>query len=809
MSSISTPDRSEQSPVRNMRKSCGFCRLRKIRCSGQSICSACQERNLDCVYGREGAKGRPKLSASKTTSTRGIPSKASKGKSNNRIREHSAPLSISSQEAAPQGYIAPTNLPIPSWDYLFLGPSDSQQPPLSVADELTHIFRRLFHGQPVISQPSNAIDAFGRKTSECRTSLPNDFSTRQPVSYEQPMAVMMEDMVELVATRFGNLACCPSGNSQGESSSSKMFRDCLDHDNTVNMFEEQRPSNPLAKYSNYQTLQKIDIWFSHHPLAFLLSKTLLIQNFRNGTHSETLLAVVLGDVASAQSSPEARSHGRILFDWANSNLQNVSSRDLDLSLIQALILLGWYEMCAIRVRRSVTFLLHAVTVIPTLRKPDLCLNRINGLDIGEVEIELTRNARWITFSLVLWIFMQCDAPMLDLLPSSQESIAFPPVNETSSTIYALDVASDNTSTLPHQAKTIRDLWPISHVASTTAHIYALYPRHKPTTAALTPLGTPSWESQTLRRLQNLNETPRAAPQDFSLLCHKVRHVLVGAVDFLETREDQASHLVLSAYHALIIHFLFPSSEFMTGGRDVRITDGLIEDFCASIEALLRVSPVRESSRGEGGRMRLYGDDHNVSAEVFMIGLDACSRVFAHLQSSTRLSHEDASTSGQEELMMLASGLRALLRRGDELADLASRLQALARCEVLRSTKRSKAVKRQLKEVVRGFECSDTPPAPSPSRRSSHGRSPSSTTATRDNPPSLIHSSSNDSSSTDNSTNVFPTEPFVVNSTFLDTNDSTLGGYFEAFPFSADMNEKVLDDVYPPMFGDFSFSNAEV
>ncbi|KAK6501551.1 hypothetical protein TWF481_009387 [Arthrobotrys musiformis] len=44
----------------NMRRSCHFCRLRKIRCSGQNICSACRERNIDCVYEAESSRGRPK-----------------------------------------------------------------------------------------------------------------------------------------------------------------------------------------------------------------------------------------------------------------------------------------------------------------------------------------------------------------------------------------------------------------------------------------------------------------------------------------------------------------------------------------------------------------------------------------------------------------------------------------------------------------------------------------------------------------------------------------------------------------------------
>ena len=48
-----------------MRRSCTFCRSRKIKCTGQSKCDACRERNIDCVYGVERIKGRPRGSTTK------------------------------------------------------------------------------------------------------------------------------------------------------------------------------------------------------------------------------------------------------------------------------------------------------------------------------------------------------------------------------------------------------------------------------------------------------------------------------------------------------------------------------------------------------------------------------------------------------------------------------------------------------------------------------------------------------------------------------------------------------------------------
>ena len=832
--------RADRSPVRSLRKSCHFCRSRKIRCSGHSICSACQERNLDCVYGREGAKGRPKLNTSKASSTRGIPSKAkSKSTVPARTRESSIPGPIN--ESVSQTYSPSALNSSYSWDCLF----DAKQS-LSIADELSHIFSRLFDPQSQqesqqfdnTRKGSDAVDAFCRRPSAGSPQQLQASGFGQAFEYDQPMTVMIEDLVELVAIRFGDLSCCQSNE---QTPPTRMFQDVLAHDCSRTMFDDEvdpAPIKPLLAFSNYQTLQMIDVWFSHHPLAFLLSKTLLVQSYRNGTFDEILLAVVLGDVCLAQPNEEARNRGKDLFRWASTQLHNVSlttPQDLDLALMQSLILLGWYEMCAGRGRRAVVLFLYAMTVGGNLRKPDICLNRINGLDIGEVETELTRSARWLNFSIILWIFMQCTAPLLELLPPTQ--LSYPPMDETTSTVFALDIASDNTSTLPHQAKTLRGLWPICHVASTVAHIYKLYPREQSAAAILSPLATPSWESQTLRRLQNLNDSSRSTPQDFSLLCHKVRHILAGAVEFFEARSYQNSQpqkLVLSAYHTLIIHLLFPSRYLRTGDGDVPITDGLIGDFCNSTKALLRVSPAVDCSLNESrGKMNLVGSNLDVSAEIFMLGLDACSRAFAYLQKSTLVSREAAFMSGQDKLLVLASGLRALLKRGDELANHASQLQGLAKCELLRRTKRSKAVKRQLKQVMQGFEYPEEPKVSSrtPSRRSSQDQCspPSSTTMGRDAVPDLVHSNSTDSASSGtslgsnpnfgNTSSCLSTDSFVaaagidqlLDSTYnLNDEDNLVGGYFDSLDFMPDVQDagaKMSTDDFPSMYGDFTFSRG--
>lgn len=492
------------------------------------------------------------------------------------------------------------------------------------------------------------------------------------------MHVLIKDFVEMVALQFGDLGC-----DQVEDDGFRLFKRCLAMDDTQNMFDQPTEAqNPLLKYNDHQTLQMVDVWFSHHPLAVIISKTLLLRSCRDGAHDNILLAVILADVKFAENDAEAREKGIEIFRWANSKLFDISNTNVDLVTVQALTLLGWHELCAASARRSICYFLHASNLVTSLQAPTIRLNQINGMDIGEVEAELARSIRWITFSVVLWAFMQMDAPIMELLPSSS-STSFPPIDETSSKVLALDFASDNISTLPHQAKTIRDLWPISHVASTTAHIYALYPRKQ---ILAEPSKRASWHTRTLRQLQRLSSPLQNTPEDVSTLCSKVRHVLVGALELFEPHAgcEISQSIVLSAYHTMIVHFLFPRSPDLSGSMPV--TDGLIEDVSRSARALLQVSPALERPQ-DSGRMTM-GSCPCTIAEVFVLGLDACGRALAYFQSRSQLNVEPEAS--------LVSA------KNQELASLASDLRVLSKHENLSQIKRTKAVKKQLKQVVQTF-----------------------------------------------------------------------------------------------------------
>ena len=524
----------------------------------------------------------------------------------------------------------------------------------TIAADLQQIFSRLFHvhGFVDIGTCPNAISALSRKSSETQITIQSHETSPHPtITYEEPMHVLIKDFVEMVALQFGDLGC-----DQIEDDGCRLFKRCMATDDTQTMFDQlAEDQNPFLEYNDHQTLQMIDVWFSHHPLAVIVSKTLLLRSCRDQANDNILLAVILADVKFAENDAEARDKGSELFRWANSKLFDISSSNVDLVTIQALTLLGWYELCAARVRRSICYFLHASNLINSLQAPAIRQNQINGMDIGEVEAELARSIRWITFSVILWAFMQMDAPIMELLPSSS-STSFPPMDETCSKVFALDFASDNISTLPHQAKTIRDLWPISHVASTTAHIYALYPRQQTRTE---PSKRASWHTRTLLQLQRLSSPLPNTPDDVSTLCSKVRLVLVGALELFEPRAgcEISQSIVLSAYHTMIVHFLFPRSS--DPSRSMPVTETLIEDVCRSARALLQVSPALERPQ-DSGRMTM-GPGPSI-AEVFVLGLNACGRAFAYFQNRSRLNVEPEIPlflAKHEELSNLAADLSIL------------------------------------------------------------------------------------------------------------------------------------------------------
>jgi hypothetical protein len=464
--------------------------------------------------------------------------------------------------------------------------------------------------------------------------------------------------------------------------------------NSPNGFNQSLPtSTPLQEYNAHLTIQMLEIWFSQHPLSFIFPKTLLLRDIRHDTHDEILLAAILADVQYAQDNEESRNKGTKLFKWAATKLQEIPQCNIKLSTIQAVVLLGWRSLCSGSARRAMCYFVWAGYAIHSLPTPVLLQNTINGIDVGEIERESLCNAHWLIFSVNLWAMMQMDSPGCEMPPSSAPS-SFPPVDESASASFKLDRTSYNFSTLQNQERMFRELWLLSHVAATTSHIYALYPRSLPQQNT-NDQGSACWQSHTLDQLRRLS----SPTQDISMLCTRVRRVLLDSVQLVEThvQHSHSQALALSASHTMIIHFLVPSPSsngnsyagsmsrvFAAGG-----IDQLIVDFCHSATSLLKVFSVLENSHPDGRSDRIVMSQRPSSIyDIFALALDACGRgmnsIYLLGQTGTEIER------------------KAVRDRTIELARLATELHAFSKDLNLVSTSRLKLVKKQLKNAMAQF-----------------------------------------------------------------------------------------------------------
>lgn len=682
-----------------MRRSCNFCRSRKIRCSGATICSACSERNVDCVYVREASKGRPKGPTFKASS---------------RSTAHDSvdPLRVEALSSSAASSAASSALNLQSaWSISPLkvttnGPRYSNRPARTIstaseennntiAADLEDMFNENFKdlGLTTDNPFQESLATFHRTLSNDPASTMNSvlgFSLadrqQRTISYEQLLCTMTQELVEMLSIRFGYLGCY-----RLDDASSRFYAISLANDETPAMFEStttERP-DPLVDFDSHRTIQMIEVWFSVHPLSNIISKTLFLEKYRSNTHDHGLLAVMLADASYMHEKEATGATKETLFRWAAMQLRNRPAHDCGLSSVQVLMLLGWHELCLAQARRATCYLGYAGRMISRLQKnlieaPETGRSQINGIDVAEVEAELVRNIYWLTFSITLWSFMQIDRPYPQLLPGMLPT-EFPPVDESSSAVIKLEVVSDNVSTLAKQSRMIQELWPLSHVASTTAHIYALLPREQDSDEISQSV---SWQSRPLhqlRRLLSLN-------QDISSLCKDVRKVLVSAVQVLEVKVDNTSSkaLVLAAYHTTIIHLLFPRR---TSIEDrILVSEELLTDFCTSGKGLIELFSVIDADHDSShliARMR-----SSTLADVFVLGLDVCGRAIEYFHSRSR----EGSAPERENIA----------RKTADIVSIASHLHRISKSETLLTAKNLRLAKKKLKKVKLLFDGSCDP-----------------------------------------------------------------------------------------------------
>ena len=686
-----------------MRRSCHFCRSRKIKCSGQSKCDACRERSIDCVYGTEASKGRPRGSGTSKSSEA-----VGRGLQVDRTAVdmgHPEPdLMRRSTATGSMGSASPTMARQgSSGGIVGLGAAAVAASRArcggggTVAGELEYLFHLNFSldaSEGGTGAYQDAIASYHRRM--CHSEHANDAnsvagSDKAVLGYDGSLALLTQELVEMLSVRYGGLGCHHLGSCRGQ-----FFVRSLEADPAESMFDATVPEeDPLHGFDDYRTLQMIDVWFANHPLSTILSKTMLLREYRSNTHDDILLAVILAD-AMAMGSPCTQGPSEALYRFAASRFRARSLQNCSLSTAQSLVLLGWRGLCTSQARRATCYFGYASQIVTRLRvtaaqMPAVRMSRINGVDVGQVESEMIGNLYWVTFALTLWTFMQFDGSFAHLLPGHL-STDFPPVDEACSAVAQLDIVSDNVSTLQAQARSIRELWQLSHIASTIGHIYALFPREAllPVVAAaaaaaaeMTTTATAGsslgWQARPLHQLRQLF-TPN---QDVGVLCVRIRQILAEASGLLETQvvAPTSQAYVLTAYHTVITYLLFPKSSFdrATERMTSDTVDGLSRAACAIVDIAARLD-------GTVAWSPLNSDPGpSAVANMLTLGLDACGRAMALV-----LAKLERGSADEHQLVFS--------RRG-ELASLAAALHKLAKSEKVCSARRLRPVKKQLKRVL--------------------------------------------------------------------------------------------------------------
>ncbi|KKY17831.1 putative protein kinase subdomain-containing protein [Diplodia seriata] len=433
MDSIPAPNgaaTAEMPGSAGLRRTCYFCRTHGIRCSGHSICDACRAHDVECAYEAYGGgsqPGKPPYNPPRTEILSGYASPGS---------------SLASTAATP---------------------SEASGAQRHLCEELEHVAHRLF----VQSHISPAAELH-------RSGYSHGAATREPVHgglklpYRDVFNGLAQSIVELFLIRFNSLGCSPR-----EQTTLVGLGRLFLQPQALPSFGIFAPPIPPQSFTDQKVQQLIEVWFATHPLSFVVSKTLLLQSYRNGTHDYELLALVLAeasfivgdlDVASIEAFVEA-ARARVL-----------ERPSLSLSTTQAIVILGWHDFCLNRPRQGYCYLefarMVAAQCLAELRQASPGDYHMNGINIRAVETELYQRIYWITSSVALWVSLHQSSPDFDAL-APLDTASLPPPDLSSSIVYSLDETSGNVASLVAQKTGVRELWSLAHLTSTIGPIFKL------------------------------------------------------------------------------------------------------------------------------------------------------------------------------------------------------------------------------------------------------------------------------------------------------------------------------------------------
>lgn len=541
--------------------SCHFCHLCKIPCSGHSVCHTCRTYNIDCVYVMEAVSG---------------------GRQPSKPRVHQARTENLS------GYASPG----PSLPSTVDSPSTASGGMRLLSEELETVSLRLFiPGHTVLSADIE------------RSSYWHGAATRPPVHagpklpYRDVFVGLAQSIVELFQLRFNSLGCSPREQS-GLADLSRLF---FQHQGPLS-FGTRAPPFPQQSFTDLRVQQLIEVWFSHHPLSFILSRNLLLHSYRNGTHDHELLALVLAD-ASLFLGNEDMNVSHAMFEAARARV--LERPAVSLSTIQALVLLGWHDFCLYRPQQGYCYLeLARMIAAQRLTSPQSSPteHHINNIDIHTVETELSQRTYWFTTAFSLWLSLHQASPDPDTL-SPLDVAPLPPPDLSSSAVYALDGDSGSIAAVVAQKNAAHELWSFAHLTATIAPLFKLHLSTAPPQQQ-----TPYW-------------SPPLAPRPIDSVS-AARTMLSAALARLPAQLDHsipAQTFTHSAFHLLAVTVSFPSKH---GDGMVPVGDVLrsVQTFLAATRTLARQAAMQDLL------------DHDLrTAPWVVLGLDVCGRALVRVR----------------------------------------------------------------------------------------------------------------------------------------------------------------------------------
>lgn len=526
------------------------------------------------------------------------------------------------------------------------------------------------------------FDNFAASRNVSQPSLPRsqpiNMATQQ-AKYSSLLSLLSYDLISLSTNQLGSLGC-----SRSDEQSPSFFLSGLEYDEAQTMFDASptTTTNPVTEYGQRQQTQLIDVWYSSHPLSFLVNKTLLLRELRDGTHDDVLLAVMLADANFTIGSEITNARGQVLLQYATSQLRQrplqttknsgvatdsgtvvysgISTRIFsNISTVQALMLLGWNAMGSGYFRRAITYI-QLANQLATDLKEQVTSNegmhlssRINGIDVYDVEKELIDYLYWTTYSLIVWVYLQTGRGHFATSPTVLTSVMIPQTEISSSSVQ-LDLVSENVNTVQKQKSCIREMWALAHVTIAIAHGCGFHPLQQ----------------------RNLMVNPVQR-------CRETNSFLMEGIHGLSKQgtDVTSASFVALVYHTVAIQLLFPAHT-----EDFVVTD-LVDRLCYTMEEILQifshVSRLPEHPLASATTMR------SSLPAVLGMALDTCSRALGMI---------DAKRAGG----MMTHAFSSVQVYGPTLEAMASRLYTVSKDDFLDQRSSLRIIRKKLKASMRAF-----------------------------------------------------------------------------------------------------------